>query len=96
MNAPATLLAEAPWKCRRMKTHFLVETTRGIRVAEVRYSKRPDGSTSEAEAAAIALLPEIVSAAQEFLTETGCGRFVVETSGSAKLRAVLDAIGGDK
>lgn len=36
-----------PWMGRQMTAHFAIEAANGVRVAEVNYIGRPDGSTSE-------------------------------------------------
>lgn len=45
--------APRPWTYRKAKYHFKVRAANGLLVAEVRYVKRPDGSTSEDQAALI-------------------------------------------
>lgn len=39
-----------PWVYRRAITHFVIEAANGVRVAEIRFIGRPDGSTSERDA----------------------------------------------
>lgn len=39
-----------PWSYRRMKRHFVIEAANGVRVAEIRFIGRPDGTTSEDDA----------------------------------------------
>ncbi|MDQ0082873.1 hypothetical protein J2W35_003232 [Variovorax boronicumulans] len=36
-----------PWSFRRMKSHVAIEASNGVRVAELRWVSRPDGSTTE-------------------------------------------------
>lgn len=48
-----TEYAPLPWSYRRMRWNFAIEAANGVRVAEVRYVGRPDGSTSEDQAKAI-------------------------------------------
>jgi hypothetical protein len=62
-----------PWLYRRMRRHFVIEAANGVRVAEVRYCGRPDGSTSETDAASIAALPELLEALRAALAyNDGC------------------------
>lgn len=83
-----------PWSYRKARTHFVVEAANGVRVAEVRYVGRPDGTTSESAAAAIAALPELAAAAENLLEECGFGRMIFDTQGSERLRAALLAVRG--
>lgn len=43
----------APWSYRKLAKHFAIEAANGVRVAEVAFIGRPDGSTSEDTAALI-------------------------------------------
>jgi sugar phosphate isomerase/epimerase len=66
----------------------------GVRVAEVRYSGRPDGSTSECVARAIEGLPELADAAEALLHEVGFGRIIFDTPASERLWAALSSVRG--
>ena len=48
-----SVYAPRPWSYRRLNKHFVIEAANGVRVADIRFIARPDGTTSEAEAAAI-------------------------------------------
>jgi hypothetical protein len=87
-----------PWVCRKMKWHYAIEapSAGNVRVADVRYVGRPDGSTSEREATAIAALPELAAAAENLLHEVGFGRIIFDTTASERLRAVLAQIRGQE
>lgn len=39
-----------PWTYRRLRTHIAIEAANGVRVAEIRWVGRPDGTTSEGTA----------------------------------------------
>jgi hypothetical protein len=89
-------LLDVPWACRKMKEHFAIEAPAAgnVRIAEVRYVGRPDSSTSEREARAIAALPELAAAAEALLHEVGFGRIVFDTPSSERLWAALSAVRG--
>jgi hypothetical protein len=89
-------LLAGPWVCRKMSTHYAIEAPNagGVRVAEVRHIGRPDGSTSEREANAIAMLPELVAAAENLLHEVGFGRIIFDTPAAERMRAALAATRG--
>lgn len=54
-----------PWHVRTMRPHFAVEASNGVRVADVRYIGRPDGTTSVADAALIAEAPAMLEALRD-------------------------------
>lgn len=91
-------LLDSPWVARLKKTHFAIEASGAgnVLIAHVRYIARPDGSTSESEAVAIAALPELVAAAEQLLRDCGFGLFVCETAASERLRAALSIVRGRK
>lgn len=95
-NVPLSDLLAGPWVLRKMTTHYAIEALEagGVRVAEVRHVRRPDGSTSEREARAIAGLPELAAAAEGLLHEMGFGRVIFDTQASERLRAALAVVRG--
>lgn len=59
-----------PWTYRKMRTHFAIEAANNVRVAEVRYHIRPDGSSSEQVAMLISELPNIVKALEDMAQQS--------------------------
>jgi len=42
-----------PWKLEKSRFHFHIDDANGTRIADIRFCQRPDGSTTEIEAAHI-------------------------------------------
>ncbi len=54
-----------PWHFERARVHFSVWSPTGVCVAEVRFVRRPDGTTSADDARLIAAAPDLLAALQK-------------------------------
>ncbi len=84
-------LLYTPWICRKKKLHYVIEAPNagGVHVAEVKHISRPDGSTSELEANAIAATPDLLAACLEVANG-------YSTHGSEMARAAIIKATGEK
>ena len=70
MNTTSAAHTPGPWKVRKLTYHFAIDAAHDVRIADVRFIGRPDGTTSEVEATLIAAAPDLLAALLEIVAMT--------------------------